>query len=131
VSSRAGFTLHVDAWILTVVLFVAGGFAAVLVWNYHQLCRFTPPEETFSEARWATYGQGARGGLVMDLVRSKRLDGQTKETVTTMLGPTSSTGSPLSLRYPVGGVPCSMTSASLDIEFDQSGRIVNYTVRPD
>ena len=67
----------------------------------------------------------------MDLVRSKRLDGQTKQTVMTMLGPTDSTGSPLSLRYPVGGVPCSMTSASLDIEFDRSGRVVNYIVRPD
>ena len=119
------------AWILTVVLLVAGGFAAVLVWNERQLCRYTPPEETFTEARWASYGAGSRGGLVMDLVRSKRLDGQTKQTVMTMLGPTDSTGSPLSLRYPVGGVPCSMTSASLDIEFDQSGRVVNYIVRPD
>jgi len=67
----------------------------------------------------------------MDLVHSKRLDGQTKQTVTTMLGPTDSPRSPHSLRYPVGGVPCATTSASLDIEFDQSGRVVSYTVRPD
>jgi hypothetical protein len=67
----------------------------------------------------------------MDLVRSKRLDGQTKQTVMTMLGPTDSTGSPLILSYPVGGVSCMFTSASLDIELDQSGRVVSYTVRPD
>ncbi len=67
----------------------------------------------------------------MDLVRSKRLDGQTRQTVMTMLGPTDSPRSPLSLSYPVGGVPCAMTSASLDVEFDQSGRVVSYTLRPD
>jgi hypothetical protein len=120
-----------DAWALTVVLLMAIGFGAALVWSYRELCRVTPREETFTEARWASYGKGSRGGLVMDLVRSKRLDGQTKQTVTTMLGPAYSPRSPLSLSYPVGGVPCAMTSASLDIEFDQSGRVVNYIVRPD
>ena len=119
------------AWVLTAVLLVAGGFVAAVAWNYRQLCRYAPPEETFTEARWASYGAGSRGGLVMDLVRSKRLDGQTRQTVMTMLGPTDSPRSPLSLSYPVGGVPCAMTSASLDVEFDQSGRVVSYTVRPD
>jgi len=119
------------AWVLAVVLLVAGGFAAALVWNERQLCRYTPPKETFTETRWASYGAGSRGGLVMDLVQSKRLDGQTKQTVMTMLGPTDSPQSPLILSYPVGGVSCMFTSASLDIEFDQSGRVVSYTVRPD
>jgi hypothetical protein len=61
---------------------------------------------------------------------SKRLDGQTKQAVLTMLG-SAGVESPDRLSYAVGGVPCSMTSASLDIEFDQSGRVVKYTLRPD
>ena len=114
-------------WIFIGVVLAVSVSATVVWWNLRQLCRYTPPEEEFTESRWAS---GPRGGLAPSLVRSKRLDGQTKQAVLKMLGPAGAE-SPNSLRYPVGGVPCSMTSASLDIEFDQSGRVAEYTLRPD
>ena len=118
------------AWLLAVTLLVVIGLGAAVVWVDRLLCSITPLEEQFTEARWATYVENARGGLVMDLVQSKRLDGQTKQAVTTMLGPPS-TESPQRLTYTLGGVPCSMTSAFLDIELDRSGRVASYMVRPD